>query len=717
VTAARPALDRREFLRLVGGGIVVLVSLGPDEILAQGRPIYPEDLNAYLRIAADGRVTVFAGKIEMGQGVMTSMAQMAAEELGVALGAVDMVMGDTDRCPWDMGTFGSLTTRMFGPALRAAAAEAREALLDLAAERLGAARDRLVVADGVVSVVDDPRRSVTYGALAAGEPIARHVGAAAVLRQAKEFRVMGRSPRRLDGLAKVTGGAEFTADVRRPGLLHARLLRPPSHGATLVDLDTRGAERLPGVSVVRRGDLVAVLHAEPETAAEALAALRASWQEKALDFDHESVFDHLLAVGGAGRIVGATGRPELTRRKASDLVANTFHRGYVAHAPLEPHVAVAEPAAGRMTVWASTQTPFPTRDDVAAALGLDKSKVRVLTPYVGGGFGGKSAHQQAVEAARLAQIVGKPVAVAWTREEEFFLDTFDPAAVVRIASALDANGRLTLWDYEVWGAGLRSTDLFYDVPNTRLRIYGEGVSYGPHDDAAGAPPPPLHPFAVGPWRAPGAGMNTFARESQLDLLAARAGADPLDFRLAHLSDARMRRVLETAADAYGWRRRPSAPGRGHGLACGIDAGTCVALMAEVTVIPASGKIRVERVVAAQDMGLIVNPDGARMQIEGCVTMGLGYTLGEELRFTGGTIHDRNFDTYELPRFSWLPRIETVLVENDALAPQGGGEPAIVPVGAAIANAVAAASGHRFLRLPMTPARVRAALAAGPGAAA
>jgi nicotinate dehydrogenase subunit B len=706
VATRGPGIDRRDFLRLVGGGIVILVGLGPEELLAQGgRRLYPEDLNAYLRIAPDGKVTVFVGKIEMGQGVMTSLAQMAAEDLGVALDAVEMVMGDTARCPWDMGTFGSLSTRMFGPVLRAAAAEARTVLIQRAAAKLGVDAARLELADGVVSVKGAPDRRVTYGELAQGKPIARLVGEKAVLRSAAEFRVMGRSPRRFDARDKVTGAAQYAADFRRPGMLHACLVRPPAHGATLTSLDTSAAEKLAGVSVVHEDDLIAVLHPDRESAEAALGKVLAEWTKPAAPFDTESVFEHLVAAGGSAKTVESKGDVGAARAAAAHAFHVAYHKGYVAHAPVEPHTALAELADGRLTVWASTQTPFPTRDDIAERLGMKAGDVRVITPYVGGGFGGKSAHQQALEAARLAVATRRPVQVAWTRAEEFFYDTFDPAAVVEISSALDADGRISLWDYQVWAAGERSAGLFYDVPNVAIRSYGGRMS-GSEQRSAGA----LHLFGVGPWRAPGANMNVFARESQIDLMAAAAGADPLEFRLRNLSDQRMRKVLDAAASAYGWKGRAKKAGVGHGLACGEDAGSYVALMAEVRVDPKTGAIRVERVVCAQDMGIVVSPDGATMQVEGAITMGLGYTLAEELRFEGGRILDRNFDTYSLPRFSWVPKIETVLIDNPGLAPQGGGEPAIVPTGAVVANAVADALGVRFHRLPMTPERVLAAIA-------
>jgi isoquinoline 1-oxidoreductase len=330
--------------------------------------------------------------------------------------------------------------------------------------------------------------------------------------------------------------------------------------------------------------------------------------------------------------------------------------------------------------------------------------VRVIVPFVGGGFGGKSADLQAIEAARLAKMSGKPVQVAWTRAEEFFYDRFDPAAVVEIESGVDGNGRIVFYDATVHAAGERGATPTYEIPNLRLRSTGR-MSYGDSGST-------LHPFAVGPWRAPGANMNAFAMESQIDAMAAAAGIDPLEFRLRNTTDPRMRAVLEAAGRAFGWKAAAGPSGQGRGIACSTDAGSYDALIAQVTVDKSNGTVRVDRVVCAQDMGTVVSPEGAKLQMEGSITQGLGYTFSEELRFKGGDILDRNFKTYRLPRFSRLPgSIETVLVKNDAVAPQGGGEPAIVATGAVIANAVFDATGARVLRLPLTQERVREAIVA------
>ena len=701
--SAGSSLHRRDFVRLLGGGIIVLFNADLSDLLGQETRTrgYPTDFNAYLRIAGDGRVTIYSGKIEMGQGVVTSLAQMAADELAVSLDSIDMVMGDTALCPFDMGTYGSMSTRFFGPALRAAAAEAKAVLLTLASEHLKTPPDTLSVEDGMVFLTSDRKTRVTFGQLAKGQKIVRTLDGKAVTKSVPEFRVMGRPEKRRDARAKVTGRAQFAGDIRPPGMLFAKVLRLPAHGAALKSVDTSAAARLPGVVVVNEGGMVAVLHSDPEAAEKALALVRADFEVPKPAFDDKTVFAHLLSVAGEGEEREKKGDLAEGEKRSVSLFEAKYLNGYGAHAPIETHTALARLEDGTMTVWSSTQTPFPSQQAIAQAIGFATENVRVITPFVGGGFGGKSAGLQAIEAAKLAKLTGKPVQVCWSRAEEFFLDSFRPAAVVRIRSGLDGAGRICLWDYQVYAAGSRSSEQFYDVPNNLIRTYGRW----------GSETPKMHLFATGPWRAPGANLNVFARESQIDAMAAKARVDPLEFRLNNTSDKRMRRVLEAAAGRFGWKKAAAPSRRGLGVACGIDAGTYVALMAEVRVDAATGSVKVGRIVCAQDMGVVINPDGAKMQMEGCVMMGLGYTLSEEVRFDGGRILTRNFDTYELPRFSGMPEIETVLVKNDELTPQGGGEPAIVPVGAVVANAIFDATGARLFQMPMTAERVKEALVA------
>jgi nicotinate dehydrogenase subunit B len=702
---AAPAfpLDRREFLKLVGGGIVICFTI-PHSLAQEGErrrgggQQLPEDFNAFLRIAEDGQVTGFTGKIEMGQGVITSLAQMLADELDAPFDSVHMLMGDTDLCPWDRGTFGSMTTRFFGPPFRAAAAEAKAVLVELAAEKLGVPKERLRTRDGMVYEEGGPKK-VSYGELAKGQKILRHVKGAA-LEAAADFTIVGKPVLRRDSVAKVTGKAQFSGDIKVPGMLCARILRPPAHGAKLMSVDTSAAREIEGVQVVQEGDLVAVLHPQPDIAEQALGKIKAKFDQPKPYADDKTIFAHLLKVASGGEVVVQGGNLAEGEKAADYVVDETYLNSYVSHAPMEPHTALAKMEGNKLTIWASTQTPFPLKDAAASLLGMAPANVRVITPFVGGGFGGKSNIQQALEAARLAKLTGKPIQVAWTRAEEFFYDTFRPAAVVKIRAGVTKSGLMTFWDYGVYFAGARGSEQFYDVPNHRTMAYGSGWTA-----AHGA-----HPFATGPWRAPGNNTNTHARESQIDALAAKAGIDPIVFRLKNLKDERMRRVLQAAAKKFGWRPAKAPSGRGYGVACGTDVGSVVAHIAEVAVDKSTGNVQVKRVVCAQEMGLCVNPEGAKLQMEGCLMMGLGYALTEEVQFTGGDIHTANFDTYTIPRFSWLPEIETVIVDAEEFPAQGGGEPAVICMGAVIANAVFDAIGVRLFQLPMTPERIKAALA-------
>ena len=698
-SSRRAGLSRRQFLASLGGGIFVFFTVGDGRQEAEAQRLgagreSPADFNAYLRIGGDGKVTCFTGKVELGQGIQTSLAQIAAEELDLPLETVEVVAGDTALCPWDMGTFGSRTIKYFGPELRRAAAEARAVLIELAAERLRVPASRLATGGGLVLEEGNPKNAVPYGTLSDGKIIERRVQPAPTKPRARHV-VSGRPAARKDALLKVAGRAKYAGDVRRPGMRYARILRPPAHSATLRRVDLAEAEKFPGAQVVREGDLVAVLHDSFDRADAALAKVKAEYDVPTTGPDDRSIHAHLLKSAPPGQVVEERGDLVQGERLAATLVEGTYFTPYVAHAPLEPHTALAVVEKGSATVWASTQRPFGAKDEVAQALGLPRDKVRVIAPFVGGGFGGKTRNRQVVEAARLAKLAGQPVQVAWSRDEEFFLDTFQPAAVVTVKAGLDSARRLALWDYVVYFAGERASQPFYRIPHYRI------VARGHWGGGGGA----AHPFEVGAWRAPGSNTNTFARASHMDVLAARAGTDPLEFRLANLDDARMRRVLETAAHRFNWKPAKAPSGRGVGLSCANYLGTYVAAMAEVAVDRRTGAVRVTRVVCAQDMGQVIDPDGATAQIEGCIVMGLGYALSEEIRFAQGRIRDLSFHSYAIPRFSWTPKIEAVLLENPDLPAQGGGEPPIVNMGAVIANAIYDATGARLSRLPMTPARV------------
>jgi CO/xanthine dehydrogenase Mo-binding subunit len=698
-------MKRRDFFGVAGAGLFVFfradLAEAQEPAWLPGRQTGPTDLNAYLKIGLDGRVTCLAGKVELGQGAMTELAIALAEELDVALGTIDVVMGDTDLCPYDMGTFGSMCTPLYLPAVRRAGAEAKAVLLQMASERLKVAAGQLRVQAGTISESGKPSNAVTYGQLVEGKRIERRLANVPV--KAAGFQVIGTSPRRKDGPDKVTGRAKYAGDILLPGLLHAAILRPPAHGAKLQSADTSAAEKVSGARVVKDGGMIAVLHERPDIAVAALGKIQAEFENPPDGPDDKTIFDHIQKTAPQPRVVGQSGDLAEGERLATSVIEETYFNSYVAHAPMETHTATAQVEDGKVTVWASSQAPFQVKNAVASALGLAADKVRIISRYVGGGFGGKTEADQGVEAARLAKITGQPVQVVYSRQEEFFYDRFRPAAVMKIRAGA-AGGKIVFWDVQVIGAGDGGADPCYDIPHKRVAAAGGWQ---------GGNPPGTHPFNVGAWRAPSANSNTFARESHIDLLAAKAGMGPLEFRLNNLTNPRLRRVLETAARQFGWKAGRGAPagptGRGAGMACGIYSNACNATLAEVAVNRATGAVEVKRVVLALDEGLVVNPDGMRQQAEGSVMMGLGYSLTEELRFRNGEVLSPNFDSYRIPRFSWLPKIEIVLVDNPEAPALGGGEPPIIAMGAALANAIFDAVGARVLQLPMTPERVKAAV--------
>ena len=698
-------MDRRDFLKIAGGGIFVLFTIGDLSLFAQERqfrPSLPTDFNAFLRIGEDGRVSCFTGKVEMGQGVHTSLAQMLADELDVSMESIEMVMGDTDLCPYDMGTFGSMTTRFFGPALRNAGAEARHILIELASVQLKTPDEQLMTELGFVIDKSNKANRISYAQLAKGKKIEKHLTQPLQVKKLSEFKLISHPVLRLDAMEKVTGKAKYTGDIQLPGMMYAKILRPPAHGAKLIDVDVSEASRVEGVQIVRETDFIAVLHKYPDAAEIALSKIKAHYDKPKSDLDDKNIFDHLLKVAPEGKVIATDGNLQEGEHQAVKIIEKTYLDGYKAHAPIEPHTAVVNIEGKKATVWASTQTPFSAKTEVAKELNFAQEDVRVITPFIGGGFGGKSKNLQVVEAARCARLSGKPVQVAWTRKEEFFYDSFRPAAVVKIRSGVTDRGRICFWDYHVYFAGERGAQHFYNIPNHKTTAYNSSWIGAPGS----------HPFATGPWRAPGNNTNTFARESQIDMLASTAGIDPIEFRLQNLQDEKMRHVLKTAAEKFGWKPEKGPSGRGFGVACGLDAGTTVATCAEVKVSKETGAVIVKRVVCVQDMGLAINPEGATIQMEGCITMGMGYALKEDIHFRNGEILDQNFDTYEIPRFSWLPKIETVIIDNKNSDPQGGGEPAIVTMGAVLANAIYDAVGARILQMPMTPERIKAAMKEG-----
>ncbi|MBF6599502.1 MAG: xanthine dehydrogenase family protein molybdopterin-binding subunit [Dehalococcoidia bacterium] len=643
----------------------------------------------WLVVHADGTATAYAGKVEYGQGIRTGLAIEVADELRLPVAAVEVVLGDTELVPWDMGTFGSQSTARVGLQLRKAAATAREALLELAADRFDLPAGGLRAEAGRVKADGDGGRSATYAELLAGQSVERELADDVALMPPAGFTQMARPQRRIDADARVTGAAVYARDVMVDGMLFAAVLRWPAAGARLRDVDTSTAERMPGVArVVRDGHLVGVLADSDEHAAAGVAVLRAQWDEPGESPATPVDLPALLVESGRDPYVTQeAGAPEDAFRGAAGVLEATYFIPYVSNAPMEPRAAVARWDGDRLTVWAGTQRPFGIRSELAQRFGIEESAVRVIAPEIGGGFGSKSPYPVAHEAARLARIAGCPVRVAYTRAEDMAYATFRPAALITIKSGFMSDGKLVAWRFEGYHAGdrpflgRRGSETPYDVPHVKVTTYTSDS-----------------PLPTGSYRSLGAAVNHFARESHMDEIAAAVGIDTVELRLRNLSDARFRRVLERAAAAHGWSAEAPPSKRGQGVAIGIDVGSYCATVAQLDV--QGSEVRVERVTAALDCGLTVNPDGARNQVEGSVVMGMGTALYEAIDFRGGRVLNAGFTRYRVPRSSDAPAVQVELVGDDDTPSTGAGEPGIVPIAAAIANAVFDRTGTRLRELPL-----------------
>jgi len=688
--------SRRDFLKKLGGGIIVTFAVGKLSILdswANTPEVAMLNFNAYLRVKEDGRVDCYTGKIEMGQGVGTSLAQAVAEELEVSIYSIDMIMGDTELCPYDDGTWGSLTTRFTDPVLRAAAAEARIILIGLAAEQLKVVPELLEVKDGTVFVKNDISRKISYAELTKGQKIIQTLKDKPALKKAKDFIIIGTPIVRLDAEAKVTGKAKYSGDIKLPGMVYASIVRPAVFASKKISVDASKLADFEGAVLIEDGNLIAVIHSNSEIAYAAAQQVKVSWEAPTRAVNQDTIFNYLENTVKESKVHQEGGNLATGKTVSETVVEGDYLDGYKAHASIETHCATCYFEGDKLTMWASTQTPFGTRKRIATALNMPLEKVHLKQILLGGGFGGKVLDHQAVEAARIAKISGKPIQLIYSRREEFMFVGFRPAALMKVSSGVDANGKLKLWNFDIYCAGTRGTELFYDVENNRTRIF----------DAKN-----VHPFTVGPWRAPGNNSTTFARESHIDVTACKLGIDPLQFRLTNLKEGKMLATLQLAAKTFGWEK-PKKEGHGYGIALGEDAGTCVALIAEVYVDKLTGIVQPIRVVCAQDMGQVVNPHGATIQTEGGITMGLGYALYEDIAFEGGSVKTTGFSNYEITRFSKTPKITCVFIDKMDAKPEGGGEPAIICVGGAIANAIFDACGARVNQMPITAERILAAI--------
>jgi isoquinoline 1-oxidoreductase len=649
----------------------------------------PQEISAWLHIGEDGAVTVFTGKVEVGQNARTSLTQAVAEELRTPISAIRVVMGDTELTPFDMGTFGSRTTPTMWPQLRKVAAAARETLIALAAEKWGADRSALVVADGRVTN-SKTGKSAGFGQLTKGQKLAKAIGADPPLTPAAEWKIAGHPAPKINGRAIVTGKHQYTSDVQRPGMLYGRVLRPAAFGATLASLDAAAAQKMAGVTVVRDGNFAGVAAGDELAASRALAALQAEWKTEPQPSARE-LFD-LLKKGEARDPAAKAGSVEEGIAAADRTLERTYTVAYIAHAPLEPRAAVAEWSGGKLTVWTGTQRPFGVRGELAQAFNLPEDRVHVIMPDTGAAYGGKHTGEAAIEAARLAKAAGKPVKLAWTREEEFTWAYFRPAGVIDIRSGVKHDGAITAWEFHNYNSGSSGIHTPYDIPNQRIEF---------HSSAS--------PLRQGSYRGLAATANHFARESHMDELAREVKMDPLAFRYRNLKDARLRAVLEAAAERFGWGHEKSSPERGFGLACGVEKGGYTACCAEVAINRANPAPtpKVVRVVTAFECGAVVNPDHLKNQIEGAAMMGIGGALFEAIEFENGRILNPRFSQYRVPRFADAPAIEAVLVDRKDLPSAGAGETPIVGLAPAIGNAIFASTGVRLRSLPMAPRGIQA----------
>jgi isoquinoline 1-oxidoreductase len=687
--AGKPRLDRRDFLKSLGGGILVCLTHGVAIAQESGRAFggheLPKDVSAWLHIAADGRVEVFTGKVECGQNIRTSLAQLVAEELRVPFESITMIMGDTDLVPWDMGTFGSRTTPTMGPQVRKMAAAARQTLIEMAAQRWNTDPAKLTAS---AAKITNPQTSqfLTYGELTRGERLVKTVSADEHLMPATEWKIAGTAVPKAEGRDFVTGKHKYPSDIVRPEMMFGAVLRPDGFNATLVSVDASAAESLAGVKVVRDGDFTGVVATDAYSAQQALAAIKATWNVPA-QTSNQGLFEYLKnnPDGHSDAPQHVSGSVAQAMATADLKLEESYTVEYIAHAPLEPRAAVAEWKDGKLTVWTGTQRPFGVRDELMDAFKLSAAQVRVIHPDMGSGYGGKHTGEAAIEAARLAKAAGKPVKVVWTRSEEFTWAYFRPAGLIEIKSGARRDGTLVAWEHHNYSSGPAAIGTPYAVANQLIQ-YHETKS----------------PLRQGSYRGLASTANHFARESHMDAMAHAASIDPLEFRLKNLTDPRLRAVFQTAAEKFGWARAKSTPERGFGIAGGNDKGGYVATCAEVEIDPTSKKIRIRRVVEAWESGAVVNPDGLRNQMSGAIVQAIGGALFEKILFANGQILNPRFAHYRLPRFSDTPDIEIVLIDRKDLPSAGAGETGLVALAPAVGNAIFAATGVRLRSMPMAP---------------
>lgn len=700
-------------------------------------PAGADQVDAWLAVTNDGTVTVFSGKVELGTGVRTALAQIVADELDVPFARVTMVMGDTARTPDEGYTAGSATIQSSGLTLRKASAEARQALLALAADRLGAPAAQLSVKDGVVSVQGDPSKSVAYGALIGNQRFNRKISGTAPTKPPSAYTIVGTPVPRVDIPPKITGGAAYLQDFTVPGMLHGRVVRPAGVGATLQSYDEGSVSGIAGiVNVVRNGDFLGVVAEREEQAIKAAQQLKVTWQTGTPLPKMGDLFSWVRGQPTTDKALVTNGDVAGALRSAAKTLQATYHQPYQMHAAIGPSCAVADVRPDKAVIWSSTQGVYALRGALAQLLGLPADAVQVIHMEGAGCYGHNGFDDAAADAALLSKAVGKPVRVQWMRQDEHGWEPKGPAMVMEVTGGLDAQGNVVAWDYGVWTpthstrpggqagnllagtlisppapaakngttGGDRNAPTNYTFKNNRVTAHWLATS-------------PLRPSAL---RSLGGIANAFANESFMDELAAAANADPVDFRLRHLDDPRAIAVVKQAAALAQWQPRPSpgpdaggtgtAKGRGMAFIRYENTLAYVAVVAEVRVDRGSGQVQVTHVSVAHDCGLIINPDGLKNQIEGNVIQATSRALKEQVVFDQSRVTSLDWRSYPILTFPEVPTVDIALINRPDQPALGAGEIASLPMAPAIANAIFDATGRRLRTIPFTPDTVKAALA-------
>jgi len=747
-------LSRRELLK-AGGALIVSFKLFPAldlfaaESQTAGMPD-PTQLDSWIAVAQDGTVTVFTSKVELGTGIKTALAQIAAEELDVPLAKINVDMGDTDKTIDQATTSGSRTIKRAGPQIRQAAAAARKELLRLASQRLGASADKLTVKDGVVSVAGNPSKRVSYAQLVGGKRFNVTIDAEGRLGEMKlardvkpkdpsEYQTVGKSIARVDVPPKTTGEAVYVHDVRIPGMLHGRVVRPPVVNTAPASIDESSVKDVPGlVKIVREGNFLGVVAKTEWAAIQAAEALKVTWNkpETKLPANREDLDNYLTSNKSFTTLKQVEkGDPAAALGKATKRYEAVFRWPFQLHGMIGPSCAVADVRSNKATIWSGCQGPFRTRASVSGLLKIPEENVRVIYHEASGSYGRLGNDDGAEDAALLSRAVGAPVRVQWMRQDEHGWEPKGPAQLQKLRAGVDAEGKIVAWefiDYSLpWTVASATTLLASEQIGLKAKIPGQGNGNQGGgeiyafdnikvvaEEIPWMKPEPI-PLRTSNLRAPGQLSRCFASEMLLNEIAADLGVDPIELRLRYLAaDKRAADALKAVAEKSQWqkRRQPSenssaAIAKGRGVAMTRRAGGYTAAVADVEVERATGKVAVKRITLSHDCGLVVNPDGVRNQVEGNIVQGVSRALLEEVTFDANGVTSLDWETYPILRFPDVPELDIVLIDRRDVAPLGAGELSTVPIPAAIANAIYDATGARLREVPFTPKRVLAAIKA------